>query len=340
MRIQLIFTVLMSLLLAWSSAAQELERYVFQSYHMGTQFNIVLYDEAGKDSTTKKAAEDAFARVEELNQIMSDYEEDSELNRLSRTSGSGEAVNVSDDLFAVLKESIRMAELSDGLFDITIGPMSRFWRVVRMSPDPQLPTDDELADFEEQVGYEHIKLNEEDQTVELLKPNMQLDLGGIAKGYAAEEALKVLNRFGIEQALIDAGGDVTLGDPPPGRDSWNVALPKNWEEGETNFVTLNTANRTVTTSGDLFQFVEIDGKRYSHILNPMTGLGATNQIQASVIAKQGMEADALSSILTLMSPEEGIALINGMDQTEAILFVNKEGEIEEFYSEGARDFLE
>lgn len=307
---------------------------------MGTQFNIVLYDEAGKDSTTKKAAEDAFARVEELNQIMSDYEEDSELNRLSRTSGSGEAVNVSDDLFAVLKESVRMAELSDGLFDITIGPMSRFWRVVRMSPDPQLPTDDELADFEEQVGYEHIKLNEEDQTVELLKPNMQLDLGGIAKGYAAEEALKVLNRFGIERALIDAGGDVTLGDPPPGRDSWNVAVPKNWEEGETNFVTLNTANRTVTTSGDLFQFVEIDGKRYSHILNPMTGLGATNQIQASVIAKQGMEADALSSILTLMSPEEGIALINGMDQTEAILFVNKEGEIEEFYSEGARDFLE
>lgn len=330
----------MSLFLARSSASQELERYVFQSYHMGTQFNIVLYDEAGNDSTAKKAADDAFARIEQLNQIMSDYEEDSELNRLSRTSGSGEAVKVSDDLFTVLKESIRMAELSDGLFDITIGPMSRFWRVVRMSPDPQLPTDQEVSEFEEQVGFEHIRLNEEAQTVELLKPNMQLDLGGIAKGYAAEEALKVLNSFGIEQALIDAGGDVTLGATPPGRDSWNVAVPKNWEKGETNFVTLNTANRTVTTSGDLFQFVEIDGKRYSHILNPMTGLGATNQIQATVVSEQGMEADALSSILTLMSPGEGIALINGMDQTEAILFVNKEGEIEEFYSEGARDFLE
>ncbi|MDR9409999.1 MAG: FAD:protein FMN transferase [Balneolaceae bacterium] len=340
MRIQLILTVLMSLFLARSSASQELERYVFQSYHMGTQFNIVLYDEAGKDSTTKKAADDAFARIEQLNQIMSDYEEDSELNRLSRTSGSGEAVQVSDDLFAVLKESIRMADLSDGLFDITIGPMSRFWRVVRMSPDPQLPTDQELSEFEEQVGYEHIRLNEEDQTVELLKPNMQLDLGGIAKGYAAEEALKVLNSFGIERALIDAGGDVTLGDSPPGRDSWNVAVPKNWEEGETNFVTLNTANRTVTTSGDLFQFVEIDGERYSHILNPMTGLGATNQIQATVIAVQGMEADALSSILTLMSPEEGITLINGMDQTEAILFVNEGEAIREFYSEGARHFLD
>jgi thiamine biosynthesis lipoprotein len=333
------FFLLSFIFLTETAQSQELERYVFQSYHMGTQFNIVLYDEAGKDSTAKKAADDAFARIEQLNQIMSDYEEDSELNRLSRRSGSGEAVNVSDDLFTVLKESIRMAELSGGLFDITIGPMSRFWRVVRMSPDPQLPTDQELQEFEEQVGFEHIKLDEEKQTVELLKPNMQLDLGGIAKGYAAEEALKVLNSFGIEQALIDAGGDVTLGDPPPGRDSWNVAVPKNWEEGETNFVTLNTANRTVTTSGDLFQYVEIDGKRYSHILNPMTGLGATNQIQATVIAEQGMTADALSSILTLMPPKEGIDLINKMDQTEAILFVNEGETIRELYSDGASHFL-
>jgi thiamine biosynthesis lipoprotein len=320
--------------------SQELQRHTFQSYHMGTQFNIVLYSDANEDSLAKKAADDAFARIEELNQIMSDYEEDSELNRLSGTSGSGQAVKVSDDLFRVLKESIQMAELSNGLFDITIGPMSRFWRVVRMSPDPQLPADQELAEFEEQVGYEHIRLNEEDQTAELLKPNMQLDLGGIAKGYAAEEALKVLNSYGIDRALIDAGGDVTLGNPPPGRNGWDVAVPKKWEAGRTNFITLQTANRTVTTSGDLFQFVEIDGTRYSHILNPMTGLGATNQIQATVIAKQGMKADALSSILTLMTPEEGIDLINKMDQTEAILFVNEGESIREFYSDGAKQYLQ
>jgi len=280
-----------------------------------------------------------LGRIEDLNQIMSDYLEESELNRLSRKSGSGEPVRVSEDLFLVIQESIRMAELSDGLFDITIGPLSRFWRVVRMSPDPQLPTDQELAKFEEQVGYENIRLDKENQTVELTKPGMQLDLGGIAKGYAAEEALEVLKSYGIERALIDAGGDVTLGDPPPGRESWEVAVPKSQKNGESQFITLQTANKTVTTSGDLFQFVVIDGTRYSHILNPMTGLGATNQIQATVIADEGMRADALSSILTLMKPTEGIEWMNGLDHAEAILFVNENGTIKEYYSEGAGELL-
>lgn len=312
---------------------------MFHSNHMGTRFNIVLYADSTEDSLAKKAADTAFARIEELNQIMSDYEENSELNRLSRTSGSGEAVRVSDDLFTVIKESIRMAELSDGLFDITIGPMSKFWRVVRMSPDPQLPTHDELTDLQEKVGYQHIRLNEEGQTLELLEPNMQLDLGGIAKGYAAEEALKVLESYGIERALIDAGGDVTLGNPPPGRDAWDVAVPKHQKTGENQFITLQVADKTVTTSGDLFQFVEIEGNRYSHIINPLTGLGTTNQIQATVIAPNGMTADALSSILTLMNPEDGIALINQIDQTEAIIFMNDGESIQEFYSNGAKDYL-
>lgn len=339
MRVTIYLFILASFFFIELAQSQELERYQFHSNHMGTRFNIVLYADSTDDSLASKAADDAFARVEELNQIMSDYEEGSELNQLSRTSGSGKAVKVSDDLFAVLKESVRMAELSDGLFDITIGPMSKFWRVVRMSPDPQLPSEEELADLQKKVGYQHIRLNEEDQTVELLKPNMQLDLGGVAKGYAAEEALKVLKNYGIERALIDAGGDVTLDNPPPGRGAWNVVVPKNQKSEENRFVTLQVADRTVTTSGDLFQFVEIEGKRYSHIINPITGLGTTNQVQATVIAPNGMTADALSSILMLMSPEEGITLINQIDQTEAIIFMNEAGEIREWYSEGVKDFL-
>lgn len=319
-------------------ASQELQRHAFHSNHMGTRFNIVLY--ADDDSVANLASKEAFARIEELNQIMSDYEENSELNRLSRTSGSGEAVNVSDDLFTVLKESIRMAEMSDGLFDITIGPMSKFWRVVRMSPDPQLPTDEERRDLQEKVGYEHIKLNKDDQTVELLKPGMQLDLGGIAKGYAAGEALKVLESYGIERALIDAGGDVTLGDPPPGRDTWDVAVPKNEKRGENQFISLQVANRTVTTSGDLFQYVIIDDERYSHILDPLTGLGATNQVQATVIAPDGMKADALASILTLMNPEEGIEFINSLCQTEAVIFMNRDGNFFEWKSLGIETFMQ
>ncbi len=339
MRIPICLFILVSILFLQPSQSQELERHQFHSNQMGTRFNIVLYADSTDDSLASKAADEAFARIEELNHIMSDYEEDSELSQISRTSGSGRAVKVSDDLFNVLKESIRMAELSNGLFDITIGPMSKFWRVARMSPDPQLPSDKELIDLQKKVGYQHIKLDEENQTVELLKPNMQLDLGGIAKGYAAEEALNVLESYGIERALIDAGGDVTLGDPPPGKASWEVAVPKHQKSGENQFITLTVADRTVTTSGDLFQFVEIDGKRYSHIINPKTGLGTTNQIQATVISQNGMTADALSSILTLMNPDEGISLINKLDQTEAIIFSNEGGKIVEWYSDGVRRFL-
>lgn len=339
MRAMFYLFILAFILISQPAHSQELERYLFHSNHMGTRFNIVLYADSTDDSLASKAAKDAFARIEELNQIMSDYQEDSELNQLSRTAGSGKAVKVSEDLFTVLKESIRMAELSDGLFDITIGPMSKFWRVVRMSPSPQLPTDEELTEFEGKVGYQNIRLNEENQTVELLKPGMQLDLGGIAKGYAAEEALKIIKNYGFERALIDAGGDVTLGNPPPGRNFWNVVVPKNQKSEENRFITLQVANRTVTTSGDLFQFVEIDGKRYSHIINPKTGLGATHQIQSTVIAPNGMTADALASVLTLMSPENGIALIDQINQTEAIIFMNEGGTIREWYSDGARDFL-
>lgn len=320
-----------------SLPAQDLERHLFHSNHMGTRFNIVLYSE--DDSIASKAANAAFARIEDLNQIMSDYEENSELNQLSRTSGSGEAVKVSDDLFAVLKESVRMAEMTDGLFDITIGPMSKFWRVVRMSPDPQLPTDEELSDLQEKVGFQCIKLDEENQTAELLKAGMQLDLGGIAKGYAAEEALEVLRNYGIKRALIDAGGDVTLGNSPPERKNWEVAVPKNQIKGENKFITLRAANRTVTTSGDMFRFVVIDGERYSHILNPKTGLGATRQIQATVISPDGMKADALASVLTLMDPEKGMELIDNLDQTEAIIFINQDGNILEWRSVGIERFF-
>ncbi|NBB77553.1 MAG: FAD:protein FMN transferase, partial [Bacteroidetes bacterium] len=188
----------------------------------------------------------------------------------------------------------------------------------------------------EKVGCERIELKPTDQSVMLKAPGMRLDLGGIAKGYTADKVLKVLTSFGITRALMDAGGDVTLGDPPPDRSHWEVAVPDRSLGSESDgYITIETANRSVTTSGDLYQYVVIDGERYSHIINPRIGLGSTRQIQATVVAKEGMQADALSSILTLMDPEEGLAMINKMEQTEAILFVNRDGNIEMLMSDGA-----
>jgi FAD:protein FMN transferase len=319
-----------------TSSAQDLERYTFHSNHMGTRFTIILYSD--NEDLANEASQAAFDRIEELNQLMSDYIEDSELNRLSGKSGSGKAMEISPDLFAVLQESINISEMTDGLFDVTIGPYTKLWRAVRMEPEPRFPDAEELHERGESVGYEHIKLNEENMTAELKASGMQLDLGGIAKGYASKEAINVLRDFGIYSALVDGGGDIALGTPPPERNFWEVAIPQKISRDETSHIMLNLHGKTVTTSGDMFQFIEIDGQRYSHILNPKTGLGATDQIQATVISSNAMYADALASVLTLMEPEEGIAFINQIDETEAYIMMSVEDGYQEWETVGFSNY--
>jgi len=318
------------------TSAQDLERYTFHSNHMGTRFTIILY--ADDEDLANEASQAAFDRIEELNQLMSDYIEDSELNRLSGKSGSGEVMEISNDLFAVLQESIKISEMTDGLFDVTIGPYTKLWRAVRMEPEPRFPDEEELRERGESVGYEYIKLNEEKMTAELTMPGMQLDLGGIAKGYASKEAINILRNYGIYSALVDGGGDIALGAPPPDKNYWEVAIPQKISRDKTDHIMLNMHGKTVTTSGDMFQFIEIDGQRYSHILNPKTGMGATNQIQATVISSNAMYADALASVLTLMEPEEGITFINQIEETEAYLMMSVDDSYQEWETEGFSNY--
>jgi len=332
-----ISAVILILLLPTLALSQELQRYDFQSHHMGTQINIMLY--AASEAEAETAADSAFERIEEINQSMSDYIEESELNRLSRLSGSGEWMQISSSFFEVLKESVQISEKTDGLFDVTIGAMTHNWRYVRRLPEPQLPSDDEIESMLERVGYTYIELDEDNRSARLMADNMQLDFGGIAKGYAAEEAVRVIKSHSIRSVLVDAGGDITSGDPPPGRSAWDVAIPKG-APGETpEYITLTLTDKTLTTSGDMYQFVEIDGTRYSHIINPKTGIGSDEQIQATVISSSGIYADAFASALTLMSPEDGIQLIEQLDDTEAILFMEENGEIREWRTSGISEIL-
>lgn len=320
-----------------AAIAQNTERYEFTSRHMGSDFRIVLY--ANSDSIALAASDSAFARIEELNVVMSDYIDKSELNRLSRTSGSGEWVRLSEELFRILSIAQRISYQTDGVFDVTVGPMTRSWRELRRSSEPMLPSLAELNEIKKRVGHEHLVLNFEERSARLLRENMALDLGGIGKGFAADEALSVLKSFGICSALIDAGGDVTLGNPPPGRQQWITAVPKTVTREGTEMIRLQMANRSVATSGDLFQFAMVDGVRYSHILDPKTGLGSTLQLQATVISNSGTLADAYASVLTLMKPEEGIDFIEQVPDTEAILFMKSGDEITEFVSSGISRFL-
>ena len=317
--------------------AQKLDRYSFHSNHMGTQFTVILYSD--DKELAEKGAIAVFEYVEEMNRIMSNYIPDSELNQLSNLSGSDEPMVISEPLFEVLSASKEISERTNGAFDVTIGPLSRAWRMTRMMPKPEIPDQNELDKLLQSVGYQYIQMNKADRSVLLEKEGMELDLGGIAKGYVAEKAIELLVEMGLPIALVDTGGDITLGDPPPGRDSWEVAVPMRKGENERGHIRLSIHGKTVTTSGDMFQYVEIDGKRYSHILDSKTGLGTTRQLQATVISKSGIFADAYASALTLMDPEEAIDLINSLEETEAVIYMNQTDGVTEWKSAGFDHYL-
>ncbi|MBX2842572.1 MAG: FAD:protein FMN transferase [Flammeovirgaceae bacterium] len=284
------------------SHGQSLQKYEFITYKMGTSFRLVFY---AKDSLKANlVAEKAFLRINDLNEKLSDYNNESELNKLSRTSGSNVFVPVSDDLWKVISISLEASKKSDGAFDITAGTYVKLWR--RAKRKNQLPVQEELDNAKESVGYKKILLDEQTQSVKLTAPNMKLDLGGIAKGYTLDEILKILQSEGVKSALIDGGGDILLGDSPPDSEGWKVSIAK--DSSSILNKTLVLSNISIASSGDLYNFIEINDVRYSHIVNPKTGLGLTNQITSTIIAKDGITADYLASTLCVMGIKEGLKL--------------------------------
>ena len=287
-------------LIGCTTKKRNLQRFEYAQPQMGVPFRIVLY--AVSKPSADAAAEAAFARIQQLNDILSDYDTDSELSRLSQTAGQGKVMRVSDDLWNVLQSSQRFARETDGAFDVTCGPVVSLWRKARREkvlPDPQ-----KLKEATHAVGFDKLRLS--DHSAELLVPYMRLDLGAIAKGYAADEAIKILRARGIRSALVSGGGDMAVSDAPPGARGWRIELAPlditNAPSAE--FVFLK--NAALATSGDVFQHVEIDGVRYSHIVNPKTGLGLSDHSLVVVIATNCITADALSTSVSVLGPEKGL----------------------------------
>lgn len=264
---------------------------------MGTSASIRVH--APDEETGRQAVEAAFARGEEINAICTDYDPESELMRLSRAP-INKPVKISPTLTAVLAHALATAELTEGAFDPTLGPLTRLWRQTRQ--DRALPAGDQLAAARERVGWEHVDLDIGKQQVVLRKEGMQLDLGGIAKGFAADEMMEVLKQHGIGVAFIAIAGDLRLGMPPPGKRAWRVGL-KTLGPELTQYI--EVANCAVSTSGDLYQFVEIEGVRYSHIIDPSTGLGLTERTAATVVAPTAVQTDPLATFCCI-NPEEAL----------------------------------
>jgi thiamine biosynthesis lipoprotein len=242
----------------------------------------------------------------------------------------GQPVRVSDELFEVLQNAQRVAELSDGAFDATVGPVVRLWRRARRTES--LPAPDQLARARESVGWRKLKFDAATKTATLTVPNMQLDLGGIGKGFAADKALEVLKQHGVTRALIAASGDIAAGDPPPGKGGWRVGVGNMDAKQSSVAITLLLKNSAVSTSGDTEQFVEIGGKRYSHIVDPHTGIGVTERLQVSVIAKRGTDSDSFDTAISVLGVERGLKLVESQPGMAAFILRKKGDRTEVFES--------
>jgi thiamine biosynthesis lipoprotein len=279
----MVWSGIASLLFVGAVAAQPLERFEAAEPHMGSITRITIY---ARDASAISAA---FARIRELDEELSDFKPDSELNRVCRTAHERPVV-VSKDLFRVLEAAQEISRETDGAFDVTIGPVTHLWRRGKF-PD---------AETMSRVGYRNLVLDREKRTVFLRLEGMQLDLGGIAKGFAADEALAVLRDRGVPSALVAVSGDVAIGDAPPGKKGWLVRLEPSYE-------VMTLRNVAVSSSGDSEQFLERDGMRYSHVIDPHTGLGLTSRIAVSVTAATGLLADPLATAVCVLGPERGAA---------------------------------
>jgi FAD:protein FMN transferase len=281
------------------------QRYQYTQPKMGSPFRLVFY--AIDSMQAARLATKAFSLVDSLNTLFSDYQENSELSCLNRTAGSGRFVPVSPLLYDVLSLSQTAATKSQQAYDITIGPLSRLWRTARKAK--QFPPEAELQAAKAKVGSRNLVIDTATKKVSLRLAGMQLDLGGIAKGYVAQKVVDLLRFNGVASALADAGGDMACSDPPPGKKGWTVGINVPGSETELLAETIEISNSAVATSGDVYQYLEHNGKRYSHIIDPRTGYGVLFQRNVTVLAPDGATADWLATACSILPLRKGKKLV-------------------------------
>jgi thiamine biosynthesis lipoprotein len=226
-------------------------------------------------------------------------------------------VPVSDDLYAVLRASQELAEATDGAFDITQGPVVRLWREARKTarmPDPAA-----MQEAARRSGFRKLHLDAEHRTVMFDTPGMSLDLGAIGKGYAASEAIGVLDRLGVRSALVAVSGDLAFSEAPPGQGGWRIAVHSEDPSVVGVPATLELVNAAVSTAGSAEQHVDIDGRRYSHIIDPSSGMGIAEDITVTVIARHGLHADGLDTAVSVLGARRGLALIESRPDVAALI---------------------
>ena len=287
---------------------------------MDTFCEISCYDDSkGK---TINAIDAAFKEMKRVEKVFNKFDENSEVSKINKLAGS-EKVNVSEELFKLTEESVYYSEISGGAFDITVAPLMEIWGFVRKHK--VAPGKDAVENALKSVGYKNIALDPKGLSIKFLNRGAKVDFGGIAKGYAVDRAKDVLASKGIKNCLVNLGGNIFALGSAPGRKNWKIGVddPRNKGKLLRSFELTNSA---ISTSGNYERFFIIGGKRYSHIINPLTGEPCQGIISVTVVADSAEKADALSTAIFVMGEEKGLELARAVKDIK-VLILKEDGKI-------------
>jgi FAD:protein FMN transferase len=312
---------LLFLFIASAGHAQP-KRFVFSEPQMGSSFTIIFY--TNDSIAANRTARQCFRLVDSLVLIFSDYIDSSELNRLCAKAGTNDPVTVSPALFDILMQSKTAFEKSEGKFDITLGPLTRLWRSARK--EKIFPADSVIKQKLSLTGFKKIQIDSIAHKVLLLQTGMLLDFGGIAQGYIAQKVIDFLQSKNIDNALVDVSGDIVAIGAAPNTRGWTIGVNVPEQKDELLKQNLLIYNKAVTTSGDVYQYIEHDGKRYSHIIDPRTGYGITTQKNVTVIAADGTMADWLTKACSILPVDKGKKLAQSL-HAEVLIAEMRNGKV-------------
>jgi FAD:protein FMN transferase len=316
------------------NAFSQAKRFSFSEPKMGSAFTIILYHEDSLKA--QDLAKNAFKIVDSLNASFSDYLPNSEISRLATNSANKNWVEVSPYLYDILKISKEAWIKSEGSFDITIGGLTKLWR--QSKKNKKLPNKNILNAALATTGMQFLRLNQNSNSIKLLKKGMSIDLGGIGKGFAAEKVLNYLKSENVFMALCDASGNMAVGDAAPDKPFWQIGIQLPTQNRQLLNSMVQFKNKAISTSGDIYQYSEIENRRYSHILDPKTGLGATFQKQVTIICDNATKADWLSTACYLLSTKKALILAK-KEKADILIIESKNNRLKQIKSKNFDSYL-
>ena len=302
------------------------ERVVLEEKAMGTRVVLAAYttDTIGQ-AAVRAALDSALAEIRRIENLMSTWIPDSDVSKVNRAAG-GDPVAVNEETFKVIAKSLWISKLSEGTFDITFASMGKIWsfdeEVSTTVPDPAV-----IEKARKRINYKNVKLNPAGNTVQLVGSETKINLGGIAKGYAIDRAADLLRAKGLPSFYCQAGGDLYVEGKKPDGTPWRVGIRDPRGEDGKFFAILDVENHAFSTAGDYERFfLTPDNKRYHHILDPRTGYPATASRSVTIWAKDAVTADAIDNAVFILGPEKGLALVESLEGTGAVI-VDKDNKV-------------